>query len=66
MVIKTDWFYNFLGPLPFAEKYLNTEGGSVLAYKAIGLIAVFVGFLMIFNLFEIFLKWVLPNSFFGG
>ena len=65
VVIKVHWFLNFFGRIPFAEKHLGAEGGSVLAYRAIGLILIFVGFLMIFNLFGPFLRWVLPSSLFG-
>ena len=66
VVIKTQWVFNLFGTLPFAEKYLSTEGGSVLAYKIIGLILIFIGFLLCFNLFGPFLRAVLPDTLFGG
>ncbi len=46
MVWKTIWFYNFFGRIGWAEKYISTEGGSYLAYKLIGILAIFIGFFL--------------------
>ena len=66
LVIKTNWIYNFFGALLFAEKFLSTEGGSVVAYKIIGLILIFLGFLLVSNLFGPFMRAVMPDTLFGG
>ena len=66
LVIKTNWIYNFFGAIPFAEKFLSSEGGSILAYKLIGLIIIFIGFLLVFNLFGPFMRAVMPSSISGG
>ena len=50
ITIKAEWIYQNFGPIPSADKYLGTEGGSRLAYKLIGILASVVGFLIITNL----------------
>ncbi|OGY45538.1 MAG: hypothetical protein A2729_02000 [Candidatus Buchananbacteria bacterium RIFCSPHIGHO2_01_FULL_39_14] len=50
VTIKAEWIYRNVGPIPSAEKYLGTEGGSRLAYKLIGILVTVVGFLVVTNL----------------
>ena len=52
VTIKAEWFYRNFGPIPSAEKFLGTEGGSRLAYKLIGILAAFIGFLIMTGLIE--------------
>lgn len=65
MVIKTEPLYEFFGPIPFAEKYISTEGGSRLLYKLIGIAITLVGFLLITGLHVSFINWIAVN-FFGA
>jgi hypothetical protein len=46
MVIYTDALLSFSGRIDMAEDWLRMFGGSRLAYKLIGIIAIIVGFLM--------------------
>ncbi len=55
MVIKTEWFLENFGPIAWAEENLGTSGGSRLAYKFLGIIGIFIGFLLITNMFQGFL-----------
>lgn len=47
------------GRVPFAEKYLETSGGSRLFYVLLGVLVVFIGFTLIFNLYDQLLGFVL-------
>jgi len=66
ITIKAEWIYQNFGPIPSADKYLGTEGGSRLAYKLIGILASVVGFLIITNLIELVLhglvKLITPGA----
>ena len=59
MVIKTKSILHAFGRIEFFERYLGSEGGSRLGYKIIGLIAIFIGFLMMTNMISDFLGWIL-------
>lgn len=65
IVIYTEPIYNFFGPIPLAEKYIHTEGGSRLLYKLIGVTLIFVGFSFATGLHRGFFEW-LARRFFGG
>ncbi len=65
ITIKAEWIYQNFGPIPSADKYLGTEGGSRLAYKLIGITASIIGFLIMTNLIGAVLVGLL-GSFFGG
>lgn len=65
MVWKTDKFYEFFGPLPVAEKYIHSEGGSRMLYKLIGVVLIIVGFMIFTNLEQSFVLWIAQN-FFGA
>ena len=45
LVWKANWFYQNFGAVPFAEKFLSTEGGSRLFYKLLGIL-IMIGGLM--------------------
>lgn len=55
LVIKSEWFYQNFGSISWAEANLGTSGGSRLMYKFIGLIFIFIGFLLITNMMNNFL-----------
>jgi len=59
ITIKSEWIYQNFGPIPSADKYLGTEGGSRLAYKLIGIGASVVGFLIMTNLIEAVLTGII-------
>jgi hypothetical protein len=50
VTIKSEWIFKNFGPIPSAEKYLGTEGGSRLAYQLIGIAISIVGFLIMSGL----------------
>ncbi len=50
MVIYGEKIYEAFGAVPFAEKYLGTEGGSRLFYKLLGVLAVIIGFMIMTNM----------------
>jgi len=62
-VWKSDWFLKNFGRIPFAEKYLGTEGGTRLFYKLIGLLIMFGAFMHAVDLMEPFGAWVYKTVF---
>ncbi len=59
IVIKSEAMLNSFGRIEFFERHLGTEGGSRLGYKIIGLATIFIGFLIMTNMINGFLNWVL-------
>jgi hypothetical protein len=51
LVIKTEWFCENFGSISWAEEHLGYNGGTRLMYKIIGLAFIFIGFLLVTNLF---------------
>lgn len=43
IVWKADWMYRNFGIIPFAEKYLATEGGTRIFYKLLGILIMIGG-----------------------
>lgn len=43
IVWKADWMYRNFGMIPFAEKYLATEGGTRIFYKLLGILIMIGG-----------------------
>lgn len=58
MVLKAEWLLQNFGRMDFFEKYLGSDGGSRLGYKLVGIIAIFVGTLVMTNMIGGFLMWV--------
>lgn len=54
MVWKTEWFYNFFGPVPWAEHNLG-GGGTRLFYKLLGTAIILLGFVVITDLYDAFM-----------
>lgn len=63
MVIKNEWFLENFGRINWAEMKLT--GGTRSFYRILGIIFIFFGFTMIFNLFGGIVNWVfsplMPN-----
>jgi len=63
LVIKTEWFVVNFGTIAWAEEHLGTSGGSRLMYKLIGLLSIFIGFLLVTNMFQGFLLGTIGKIF---
>lgn len=59
IVIKSEVMLNAFGRIEFFERQLGVEGGSRLGYKLLGLLAIFIGMLIMTNMIGGFLEWVL-------
>ena len=59
IVIKSEAMLNAFGRIEFFERHLGTEGGSRLGYKLLGIIAIFIGMLVMTNMIGGFLEWIL-------
>lgn len=59
MVIKSEAMLSAFGRIEFFERQLGTEGGSRLGYKLIGMLAIFIGMLVMTDMIGGFLEWVL-------
>ncbi|MBI4779218.1 hypothetical protein HY797_02065 [Candidatus Falkowbacteria bacterium] len=59
MVIKSEAMLSAFGRIEFFERKLGSEGGSRLGYKLAGLLAIFIGILIMTNMIGGFLEWVL-------
>ena len=56
MVLKTEWLIQNIGSSAWAEAKMGTSGGSRMFYKLIGIGLIFIGFMLITNLFQGFLE----------
>jgi len=63
LILKTEWFFENFGTIAWAEENLGTSGGSRLMYKLIGLVAIFIGFLLVTNMFQGFIMGTLGKIF---
>jgi len=52
MTIKANALYEGLGPIPWAEQHLGSEGGSRLMYKLLGIGLTVIGFLIMTGLLQ--------------
>lgn len=50
VVWKADWMLRNFGSIPFAEKYLSTEGGTRVFYKLVGMLIMVGGMMHATNL----------------
>lgn len=57
--LKAEWLYVQFGAVGFAEKYFRLAGGTRLFYRFFGVFLVFLGFLIMMNLYGEFLSWIL-------
>ena len=59
ITVKSEAMLNMFGRIGYFERHLGAEGGSRLGYKLAGLIAIFVGMMVMTDLIGGFLEWVL-------
>jgi len=59
LVAKTEWFVNNFGRIAWFEDKLGSEGGSRLGYKLVGLIAAFIGIIVMTGSGSAFMLWLL-------
>lgn len=59
MVIKTEWLVNNFGRMAWFEEKLGTEGGTRLGYKLIGILAIFIGIIVMTGSSSSFFGWLL-------
>ena len=59
IVIKSESMLNAFGRIEFFERNLGVEGGSRLGYKLVGILAIFIGMLVMTNMIGGFLEWAL-------
>jgi len=59
ITIYSEKMLNAFGRIPIFEKYLGFEGGSRLGYKLIGIFIFFISVLILFNMYENFMLWIL-------
>jgi hypothetical protein len=59
ITVKSEAMLNTFGRIGFFEKYLGTEGGTRLGYQLLGILAFFIGVLVMTNLIGGFLGWIL-------
>ncbi len=50
--IYSEAIFSFFGAVPFAEKFLRSEGGSRLFYQLLGILIAIIGFLIMTGLIE--------------
>ena len=60
MIWKTEWLVSNFGRIALFENYLGTEGGTRLGLKLIGILVIFIGFLLVSGMYENF-----ANTLFG-
>ncbi len=65
LVWQADWFMRIFGAIPFAEKYLSSEGGTRLFYKLIGILIMIGGIMHATDLLEQLMSFLF-KKFFGG
>ncbi len=61
MVVKTQWIYDFTGPIDWAEQHLGAEGGTRLFIKLLGTLLILGAFLGVTGILG---GWL--TGFFGG
>ena len=62
-VIKTDSILRLNGRVNWAELHLHTLGGTRTLYKLIGLVLIFISFLLYTGLAGTFFLWILSPIF---
>lgn len=59
LVAKTEAYLSNFGRIEFFERKLGVEGGSRLGYKLIGLLGIFIGVMVFFNMWGGIMSWLL-------
>lgn len=58
IVLKTEWFLQTFGSIAWFDEMLGSEGGSRLGYKLIGILAIFIGIILMTGSGDLFFGWV--------
>jgi hypothetical protein len=58
-VLKTEWFLETFGRIAWFDEKLGSEGGTRLGYKLIGVIALFIGIILMTGSGDSFFGWAL-------
>lgn len=64
MIWKADWLYRNFGSIPFAEKYIHSEGGTRTFYKLLGLLIMILALMEAAGLLEPLMQG-LAEKYFG-
>ncbi|MDP2736754.1 MAG: hypothetical protein Q8O59_03180 [bacterium] len=64
LVWQANWIVTTFGHVPWAEKYLGSEGGSRLFWKLMGILVIFIAMLYMFGFIEGVI-WSVFGSLFG-
>jgi hypothetical protein len=59
LVLKTEWYMSNFGRIAFFDQHLGVEGGSRLGYKLLGILGIFIGFMIFTGMINGFLEWML-------
>lgn len=62
LTFKTQWYLRLLGRVPFAEKVFGS-GGTRLFYKLFGALMAIIGFMVMTDLMDNFLEWLIGGMF---
>jgi hypothetical protein len=62
LTFKTQWYMRILGRLPFAEKYMG-GGGTRLFYKLLGALISIIGIIVMTDLFDNMMEWIVGGLF---
>src|SRR3989344_6960717 len=65
VVWKADWMLKNFGSVPFAEKFLQTEGGTRLFYKLLGILVMVGGIMHATDLLGTLMSAIIERLF-GG
>ena len=63
---KSEWIFNNFGTIAFFEKYFHSAGGGRFGYKIVGIVAVFVGVLILTNIHQQVLQAIAGLFTFGS
>ncbi|MDD2680502.1 MAG: hypothetical protein PHE20_00180 [Patescibacteria group bacterium] len=59
LVLKTEWFMDNFGRMAWFEDKLGSDGGSRLGYKLVGIVAIFIGIVLLSGNGSNFFTWML-------
>ena len=62
MTWKTPWYLSILGRNPWAERNMGS-GGTRLLYKLIGVAIMLIGFIIVTDLWDNFMIWLVGGLF---
>lgn len=63
MAWKTDWFYDIVGPIDFAEKFFSR--GTHTFLKLLGILIIFIGAVIFANLDDLLIEGTIGRLFYG-